>query len=128
MEERDKQLWRIAKKRAGFKKHLASYIIVNGFLWAMCITIREPLPGSIPLKRSVALEPTFSMSVSWPPIFQIQINQHSSRQKEQRPNLIRLHKVVHQHQQVDQDETQDSRHEGAASVRIGGAVVDALAL
>lgn len=35
MEERDKQLWQIAKKRAGFKKHLASYIIVNGFLWAM---------------------------------------------------------------------------------------------
>ncbi len=35
MEERDKQLWRIAKKRAGFKKHLASYIIVNGFLWAV---------------------------------------------------------------------------------------------
>ncbi len=35
MEKRDEQLWRIAKKRAGFKKHLASYIIVNGFLWAM---------------------------------------------------------------------------------------------
>ncbi len=35
MEERDKQLWRIAKKRAGFKKQLASYIIVNGFLWAL---------------------------------------------------------------------------------------------
>jgi 2TM domain len=35
MEERDKQLWRIAQKRAKFKKHLASYIIVNGFLWAM---------------------------------------------------------------------------------------------
>ncbi len=35
MEERDKQLWQIARKRAKFKKHLASYIIVNGFLWAM---------------------------------------------------------------------------------------------
>ncbi len=34
-DERDKQLWRIAKKRAGFKRHLASYIIVNGFLWAL---------------------------------------------------------------------------------------------
>lgn len=34
-QERDKQLWRIAKKRAGFKRHLASYIIVNGFLWAV---------------------------------------------------------------------------------------------
>jgi hypothetical protein len=35
MENRDEQLWRIAKKRAGFKRHLASYIIVNGFLWAL---------------------------------------------------------------------------------------------
>jgi hypothetical protein len=35
MDNRDENLWRIAKKRAGFKKHLASYIIVNGFLWAM---------------------------------------------------------------------------------------------
>jgi hypothetical protein len=35
MEDRDQQLWRIAKKRAGFKKHLASYIIVNVFLWAL---------------------------------------------------------------------------------------------
>lgn len=35
MEERDKQLWRIAKKRAEFKKHLASYVIINGFLWAL---------------------------------------------------------------------------------------------
>jgi hypothetical protein len=35
MENRDEHLWRIAKKRAGFKKHLASYIIINGFLWAV---------------------------------------------------------------------------------------------
>jgi hypothetical protein len=35
MEEKDEQLWRIAKKRAGFKKQLASYIIVNGFLWGV---------------------------------------------------------------------------------------------
>jgi hypothetical protein len=35
MEDKDEQLWRIAKKRAGFKKQLASYIIINGFLWAL---------------------------------------------------------------------------------------------
>ncbi len=35
MNDRDEQLWRMAKKRAGFKKQLASYIIVNGFLWCM---------------------------------------------------------------------------------------------
>ncbi len=32
---RDEQLWRIAKKRAAFKRHLATYIIINGFLWAL---------------------------------------------------------------------------------------------
>ncbi|MBA3970820.1 MAG: 2TM domain-containing protein [Bacteroidetes bacterium] len=35
MENRDEHLWRIAKKRAGFKKQLASYLIINGFLWVM---------------------------------------------------------------------------------------------
>lgn len=42
MENRDEQLWRIAKKRAGFKKHLASYIIVNGFLWALWFFTTRP--------------------------------------------------------------------------------------
>jgi hypothetical protein len=32
---KDEELWRIAKKRASFKKQLLSYIIVNGFLWAL---------------------------------------------------------------------------------------------
>ncbi len=35
LEPRDEQLWKIAKKRASFKSHLASYIIINGFLWGM---------------------------------------------------------------------------------------------
>ncbi|MDQ3048155.1 MAG: 2TM domain-containing protein [Bacteroidota bacterium] len=35
MENRDEELWRIAKKRVAFKKHLASYLLVNGFLWAI---------------------------------------------------------------------------------------------
>ena len=34
-EQRDKELWKIAKKRAGFKSHLTTYIIVNIFLWAV---------------------------------------------------------------------------------------------
>jgi hypothetical protein len=33
--EKERELWKIAKKRVGFKRHLASYIIVNAFLWAM---------------------------------------------------------------------------------------------
>ncbi len=32
---KDERLWRIAKKRAAFKRHLASYVIVNGFLWVL---------------------------------------------------------------------------------------------
>jgi hypothetical protein len=40
MENKDEQLWRIAKKRAGFKKHLASYVIINGFLWAVWLFTR----------------------------------------------------------------------------------------
>lgn len=35
MEQKDDNLWRIARKRAEFKKHLYSYIIINGFLWAI---------------------------------------------------------------------------------------------
>ena len=34
-EEKDKTLWRIAKKRAAFKRHLSTYLIVNAFLWAI---------------------------------------------------------------------------------------------
>lgn len=32
---RDPQLWEIAKRRASFKNHLATYIVVNCFLWAI---------------------------------------------------------------------------------------------
>lgn len=34
-EEKDKALWRIAKRRAGFKKHLSTYLIVNAFFWGI---------------------------------------------------------------------------------------------
>jgi 2TM domain len=33
--DRDPQLWEIAKKRAGFKGHLFSYVIINILLWIM---------------------------------------------------------------------------------------------
>ncbi|MGQ0827495.1 MAG: 2TM domain-containing protein [Bacteroidota bacterium] len=35
MENKDEQLWRIAKKRVNFKKQFASYIIINLFLWGI---------------------------------------------------------------------------------------------
>lgn len=34
-EQRDDKLWQIAKKRAGFQRSLASYFIVNAFLWSI---------------------------------------------------------------------------------------------
>lgn len=33
--EREKLLWKMAKKRVGFKRQLAAYLIVNAFLWAI---------------------------------------------------------------------------------------------
>jgi hypothetical protein len=33
--EKDKQLWKIAKRRVEFKWHLGAYIIVNAMLWAI---------------------------------------------------------------------------------------------
>ncbi len=34
-EEKDKQLWEIAEKRASFKSHILIYIVVNAFLWTI---------------------------------------------------------------------------------------------
>ncbi len=33
MEQRDEQLWRIARKRANFQRSLVSYAVVNALLW-----------------------------------------------------------------------------------------------
>jgi hypothetical protein len=35
--DRDEHLWKQAKKRVEFKKHLLTYLIVNAFLWAIWI-------------------------------------------------------------------------------------------
>lgn len=32
---KDPQLWDIAQKRASFKSHLATYLVVIGFLWVL---------------------------------------------------------------------------------------------
>lgn len=34
-ETKDEKLWRMAKKRAAFKRHLFSYVLVNSFLWVI---------------------------------------------------------------------------------------------
>ena len=33
--DKDPQLWRMAQKRASFKAHLSTYIVINGFLWLL---------------------------------------------------------------------------------------------
>ena len=30
---KDRELWRIAKKRVGFRKHLSTYIVINAMFW-----------------------------------------------------------------------------------------------
>jgi hypothetical protein len=32
---RDPQLWHLAQKRASFKKHFVTYLIINAFLWLL---------------------------------------------------------------------------------------------
>ena len=32
---KDPQLWQVAQRRASFKSHLASYLIINIFLWLL---------------------------------------------------------------------------------------------
>ncbi len=34
-EGRDPELWEIAKRRASFKGHLATYLVINAFLWIL---------------------------------------------------------------------------------------------
>ncbi len=34
-ERKDPALWEIAQKRASFKRHLVTYLIINAFLWAL---------------------------------------------------------------------------------------------
>ena len=34
-DKKDERLWQLAKKRAGFQRSLASYFIINAFLWAI---------------------------------------------------------------------------------------------
>ena len=36
-EQKDEKLWKTAKKRAAFKRHLLTYIAVNLFLWIVWI-------------------------------------------------------------------------------------------
>lgn len=34
-DQKDEHLWRLAKKRVGFRNHLLTYLVCNAFFWAM---------------------------------------------------------------------------------------------
>ena len=47
--EKDPVLWALAKKRAGFKRDLAWYFVINAFLWLVWLLTNEgPVDGDIP--------------------------------------------------------------------------------
>jgi len=33
--EKEKAIWQVAKKRVEFKRHLATYVIINGMFWLL---------------------------------------------------------------------------------------------
>jgi hypothetical protein len=43
---KDRDLWEIAQKRAGFKSHFLSYITVNAFLWILWLLTGAKTYGS----------------------------------------------------------------------------------
>ncbi len=48
-EEKDARLWAIAKKRAGFKRDLVTYIFINAFLWLIwLLRTKDNYSGGIP--------------------------------------------------------------------------------
>ena len=42
-QEKDKQLWRLAKKRVGFRNHIAMYIVCNMFFLGVWFFTGRPL-------------------------------------------------------------------------------------
>ncbi len=47
-EQKDKQLWEIAEKRASFKSHFIIYLLVNVFLWILWLLNEDKLNVGIP--------------------------------------------------------------------------------
>ena len=45
-EEKDAGLWAIAKKRAGFKRDLVTYIVINVFLWLIWLFTNKSYTNS----------------------------------------------------------------------------------
>lgn len=47
-DEKERMLWKQAKKRVGFRNHLYSYLIVNIFFWAMWFFTDRRSEGGLP--------------------------------------------------------------------------------
>jgi hypothetical protein len=45
MEQNDDKLWKAAQKRVAFKRHFATYIIVNLFLWGVWLLNNKSYTG-----------------------------------------------------------------------------------
>lgn len=46
---RDPQTWEIAKRRVSFKNHLATYLIINAFLWGIWLFYSDGDSGYWPI-------------------------------------------------------------------------------
>jgi len=64
MNEKDKMLWRQAKKRVSFRKHLFTYIIVNGFVWALFLFRR--LGSDMDMDNGNAFGHMHHFFIPWP--------------------------------------------------------------
>ena len=53
--EKDRILWKIAKKRVGFKNHIYSYLSVNAFFWILWMVTGKETDNFFPWPLSVAL-------------------------------------------------------------------------
>ena len=52
---RDEKLWKLAKRRAEFKKHLLVYIVINIFLWGIWLFSGAKYAGYFPWPAFVTL-------------------------------------------------------------------------
>ena len=48
LQDRDPQLWRIARRRAKFKAHFTTYLLVNALLWAIWFVTGAHTYGFLP--------------------------------------------------------------------------------
>jgi hypothetical protein len=45
---KDPDLWRVAQKRARFKRHAFTYVVINAFFWVIWLISRDHYYGGLP--------------------------------------------------------------------------------